>query len=138
LTANLFFGNVSAFRDEFYASLVERDAERSLKVVMVDAQGIADMDLSSLAVIEEMIEETRKLGVRVIFAGANKRVVKELDSYGLLEEVGGEEIVLMSVEDVFYVVLDELSLAEAEEGTETGSHGEREEKDFVVDEVEHQ
>ena len=36
LTANLFFGNVSVFRDEFYASLA--DDSSPLKVIIIDAQ----------------------------------------------------------------------------------------------------
>lgn len=36
LTANLFFGNAGAFRDEFYSHI--SDADNDIKAVIVDAQ----------------------------------------------------------------------------------------------------
>ena len=46
------------FRDEFYASLVEVGA--AIKAVIIDASGVLEMDLSALAVIDELASEMQK------------------------------------------------------------------------------
>jgi MFS superfamily sulfate permease-like transporter len=81
-----------------------------VRAVVIDANGVVDMDLSALAVIDDLVAEVGKQHVQVFFAGAHERVVKALDSYDLLQEVGGQEMVVLNVEDVYHGVLDSLQL----------------------------
>ncbi|GAB5037369.1 sulfate transporter [Nannochloropsis oceanica] len=112
LRANLFFGNVSMFRDEFYASMVEVGA--NIKAVIIDASGVLEMDLSALAVIDELVSEMQKQKVEVFIASASSRVVKSLDAYDLLEDVGGLPLVTLEIVDVFWAVLEDLDIEEAQ------------------------
>jgi len=106
LRANLFFGNVSTFRDEFYASIAE--TREPIKAVIIDASGVLQLDLSALAVIDELLTEMKKQGIDVYMAAATSRVVKKVEAYELLEELGGLPLVRMEVGDVFWSVLEEV------------------------------
>lgn len=110
---------MSVFRDEFYRSLATSASD--VRAVVVDANGVVDADLSSLAVIDDMVAEVAKQGVRVFFAGAHQRLVKALESYDLLEDVGGHELIQLNVEDVYYAVLESLHLRDAAAVMEAGA-----------------
>jgi hypothetical protein len=47
--------------------------------------------------------------VEVFIASASTRVVKSLEAYDLLDDVGGLPLVQLEVEDVFWAVLEDLS-----------------------------
>lgn len=73
------------FRDEFMNALVESGSR--IKAVIIDAAGVADVDLSALAVIDELVSEMGKQDVEVFIAAASSRVIKSLEAYELLEVV---------------------------------------------------
>ena len=52
----------------------------AVKAVIIDASGVLEMDLSALAVIDELISEMHKQEVEVFIASASTRVVKSLVS----------------------------------------------------------
>ena len=46
--------------------------------------------------------------MEVFIASASSRVVKSLEAYDLLDDVGGLPLVTLEVEDVFWAVLEDL------------------------------
>ena len=82
----------------------------SNRAVIIDASGVSDVDLSALAVIDEVVSEMAKQEVDVFLASASLRVVKSLDAYDLVNELGGESLVQLDVEDVFWAVLEDLGV----------------------------
>ncbi|GAB5037368.1 sulfate transporter [Nannochloropsis oceanica] len=111
LRANLFFGNISIFRDEFYASIIQ--SGDPIKAVIIDVSGVGDMDLSALSVVDEMVAEMHKQQVKVFIAAAGARVLKSLEAYDLLNDVGGLPLVRLDIADVFWAVLESLNIEEA-------------------------
>jgi anti-anti-sigma regulatory factor len=63
-------------QDEFYASVVESGS--AIKAVIIDASGVLEVDLSALAVIDEMVAEMQRQDIEVFIASASARVVKSL------------------------------------------------------------
>lgn len=56
-----------------------------------------EVDLSALAVIDELVSEMDKQGVDVFIASASSRVVKSLEAYDLLNVLGGLPLVVLDV-----------------------------------------
>jgi len=111
LTANLFFGNIGAFRDEYYNTIIVKNHKgNTIRAIIVDAQGVAEVDFASLAVIDELIEETKKRNILLYFSEANERLVNSLDGYNILEDIGGAEMITLSVEDVFTFLVNKFEM----------------------------
>lgn len=60
--------------------------------------------------IDELIAETRKKNIILLFSEANERLVNSLEGYELLEDVGGREMVTLSVEDAFTYLVNKLEM----------------------------
>jgi hypothetical protein len=69
-----------------------------------------EVDLSALAVIDELVSEMDKQGVDVFLASASTRVVKSLEAYDLLHVLGGLPLVTLDAEDVFHAAVEELGI----------------------------
>jgi MFS superfamily sulfate permease-like transporter len=65
--------------------------------VIIDASGVMEVDLSALAVIDELVTEMGKQGVDVFIASASTRMAKSLEAYDLLVAVGGLPLVTLDV-----------------------------------------
>jgi len=66
-----------------------------------------------------MLEHGKKNDVKVVFANVSDRLRDSLEAYELIDVVGGEKLVLKSLEDVFTVMVGEV---EEEPSSTRSSH----------------
>lgn len=81
--APLFFANIERFRQRLNESLVANPGDE--RWVVLDLEGVGDMDATALDGVRELVAELRAAGQVVACARANPRVLAALSRAGLLE-----------------------------------------------------
>lgn len=85
----LFFANASYLEDK----IAERmRAKKTLKHIIIAANGINDMDASGEESLALVIENVRSAGVDISFSGVNESVMKVFKRTHLLEEIGTDHV----------------------------------------------
>ena len=85
----LFFANASYLEDKINERLVEK---KSLRHIIIAANGISDMDASGEETLSLLIDRVRSAGVDVSFSGVNDAVMAVLKRTHLLEKIGTDHI----------------------------------------------
>jgi len=85
-SASIYFANSERFRDEMIA-LSELDGA-TIKVIVVDASGIADIDYSGGQMLLELIDQLKERGVRIVVANPSQDLRRELAVYGVSALLG--------------------------------------------------
>jgi SulP family sulfate permease len=88
--ASLYYANASRFADEVRELVT--DAKPALSRFCIDAEAIGDIDYSGAETIRETVTELSGQGVSFAVARATDDVRAQLDSYGLTDLVGAEQI----------------------------------------------
>jgi SulP family sulfate permease len=88
----LFFANATGFRDDIRRAL--RDADRPVQVVLVDAQVIADVDITGLTMLDELQKELAGMGIELWFTRVRDDVMDYIRNFGLEESIGPEHFYL--------------------------------------------
>ncbi len=94
--APLYFANISYFRDT-----LESEAERygkSLKGIILNAEGIDSVDSSAMHALEEIIDEFREAGIELFFSGVKGPVRDAMVRDGIMSHIGAEHF-FMSVQE---------------------------------------
>ena len=88
--ADLFYANADRFADEVRA-LVEK-APQPVKWFVIDAEAIADVDLSAAQTVRGLLEELSGKGVGVLFGRVNPYLLADMRRHRVAEVVGEERI----------------------------------------------
>jgi sulfate permease, SulP family len=84
---SLYFGSAGAFED----MMLERVAQNPhLRYVIVDAEGINQLDATGEEMLVGVVQRLREAQVEVLFAGTKKQVIDVLTGTGSLEQLGQE------------------------------------------------
>lgn len=94
--AQLYFANINYFK-ETIEDLVAKKGE-ALKTIILNAESINSMDSSAVHAVEEIVEELREQGIKVMFSGV-KGPVRDAMKKGHLTEEIGEECFFMTVQE---------------------------------------
>jgi SulP family sulfate permease len=113
--APLFFANADVFADEVM-HLVEQ-SETAVQAVLIDAEGISDIDTTAVAVVEELIEDLAARGVEVGFARVRQPVEDMLRATGIVDEIGEDRIFLEADDGVAFY---EAAVGGAEQASSAG------------------
>ncbi|MDD5130865.1 MAG: SulP family inorganic anion transporter [Candidatus Omnitrophica bacterium] len=81
-----FFGAVNKFRDAI-ASF-----EKPPQVIILRMSAVPAVDVTAVNALETFIKEANADGTEVVFAGVNRRVYNTLNSFGIVEHIGIENI----------------------------------------------
>lgn len=82
----IFFANATGFRNDVRQALLE--AEQPVRVVLVDAEVISDIDITGLAMLEELRKELTGRGIELWFTRVGDDVMNYIRGYGLQESIG--------------------------------------------------
>ncbi len=82
---SLYFANVSYFEDQIFERL---GSKPDLKFIIVDAQGINQLDATGEELICNLFQQLKVAGVKVFFARAKKQFLDTLRRTGAMEEIG--------------------------------------------------
>ena len=85
--ADLFYVNALVFRDQVRDALGANPAART---VLVDAEGINDIDTTAIDTIEEMLADLKDAGVDLRFARMKAQVRDIVRRSGLEDEIGSD------------------------------------------------
>jgi MFS superfamily sulfate permease-like transporter len=88
----LFFANATAFRNDVRQAL--REAGQAIQVILVDAEVIADVDVTALAMLDELQKELSGKDIELWFARVGSAVMDSMHSYSLVDDVGPEHFYL--------------------------------------------
>ncbi len=88
----VFFANATGFRNDVRQAL--RDADQPVRVILVDAEVIADIDITGLAMLEELRKELSGMEIELWFARVRARVMDYIRGYSLEETIGPEHFYL--------------------------------------------
>ena len=84
---SLYFGSAGAFED----MMLERVAQNPhLRYVIVDAEGINQLDATGEEMLVGVVQRLREAQVEVLFSGTKKQVMDVLTGTGSLEQLGQE------------------------------------------------
>ena len=90
---SLYFGSSGAFED----AILERIGDPKLRYVIVDAEGMNEIDATGEEMLVGVVKRLHEAGVEVLFARTKKQIIDALNRPGALEEIGQER---------FYTTLD--------------------------------
>ena len=85
--ADLFYVNALVFRDQVRDALA---ADPAARTVLVDAEGINDIDTTAIDTIEEMLADLKDAGVDLRFARMKAQVRDIVRRSGLEDEIGSD------------------------------------------------
>ena len=94
--AQLYFGNVHVFKNTIFELVDEQ--EQPLRLFVLDASSILDMDSSGLHALEEVIDHLRQHGIRFTISGVIGPIRDLLFKTGLMDKIGKENQ-FMSIRD---------------------------------------
>ncbi len=94
--AQLYFANTNYFKDKL-EELTQEKGDR-LKLIIINAESINNMDSSAIHALEEVLDEYRNLGIDIFFTGV-KGPVRDAMVKGHLFEKIGEKNFFMSVQE---------------------------------------
>ncbi len=101
---SLYFANTSYFEDK----ILERSSQKpDLKYVIVDGEGINEIDASGEEMLSSMVERLDGIGVKVIFTQFKRQAYDVLKRSGFIDKVG-EECFFRHVEHALRHVWQEL------------------------------
>ncbi|WP_197722091.1 SulP family inorganic anion transporter [Sulfuriflexus mobilis] len=84
---SLYFANTSYFED----MVMRRSAEKpDLRYIVVDGQGINEIDATGEDVLASLTQRLAKTGVQVVFANFKRQVLRVLRDSGFYEDMGKE------------------------------------------------
>ncbi|MDA0745318.1 MAG: SulP family inorganic anion transporter, partial [bacterium] len=84
---SLYFGSAGYFEDK----VLERvSQEPDLKCLVVDAEGINQIDITGEEMLLGVVRLLREAGVEVLFAHTKKQILDALDRTGFLEQLGSK------------------------------------------------
>ena len=84
---SLYFANTSYFED----IVLQRSAEKpELKYIIVDGQGINEIDATGEDILASLTQRLAKTGIQVIFANFKRQVLNVLRDSGFFDEMGQE------------------------------------------------
>ena len=98
IDAQFYFGNVSFLRETLRD--LEGAADQALRVVLLDASAINDLDSSADAALHRIAEEYQERGIRLAFAGVKGPVRQVMLRSGFLDALGPENFFLSTHEAV--------------------------------------
>ncbi len=85
---SLYFANTSYFEDK----ILERSSQKpDLKYVIVDGEGINEIDASGEEMLTAMVERLEGIGVKVIFTQFKRQAYEVLKRSGFIDKVGEEQ-----------------------------------------------
>ena len=90
---SLYFGSAGAFED----TVLERIGDPKLRYVIVDAEGMNEIDATGEEMLVGVVQRLHEAGVEVLFARTKKQIMDALNRPGALNEIG---------RDRFYTTLD--------------------------------
>jgi SulP family sulfate permease len=90
--APLFFANAEVFASEL-TELVD-DSDPAVTAVLVNAEGIIDLDVTGADVLAKVVFEMRERGVRVMFARMRSPVLRTLSRLDLVDKFGADAFYL--------------------------------------------
>ena len=85
----LFFANASYLEDEINNRVLTK---KSLKHIIIAANGINDMDASGEEALSLIVENLRSAGIGISFSGVNESVMAVIKRTHLIEEIGKDNI----------------------------------------------
>jgi SulP family sulfate permease len=88
--AQLYFANIQYFKDNLY-KMADQKGEQ-LKVIILNAQAINDLDASAVRVMEEIIEDCRQKGIEFYMTEVIGPVRDVLKRTGLLDKIGHDHL----------------------------------------------
>lgn len=84
---SLFFANTGYFEDV----ILERAASKPhLKYIIIDAEGINEIDASGEAVLLELANRLKQAGIQIVFARAKKQIMDIFERVGIVDEIGAK------------------------------------------------
>jgi len=86
LDAPMYYANALTARDRLKAMF--REATPPPRAVVFDAEGQDELDITSAQVLKGLVEELRRNGLAVAFAGVHAPVLERARETGLLEAAG--------------------------------------------------
>ena len=90
---SLYFGSAGAFED----TVLERIRDPKLRYVIVDAEGVNEIDATGKEMLVGVVQRLHEAGIEVLFTRTKKQIMDALNRAGVLEEIGS---------DRFYTTLD--------------------------------
>lgn len=94
--AQLYFANTNYFKDKLDELASEKGD--ALKVIIINAESINNMDSSAIHALKEMVEEYHNFGIDIFFSGVKGPVRDAMARANLMEAVGPKKF-FMSVQD---------------------------------------
>ena len=109
---SLYFANVGYFED----IVMERSANKpDLKYVIVDGQGMNQIDSTGEEMLASLTRRLGKTGVTVLFANFKRQILRVLRDSGFFEQIGQERFFAhteMAIDHVMELLGDEHDIAE--------------------------
>ena len=81
---SLYFGSAGAFED----AILDRIGDPKLRYVIVDAEGMNEIDATGEDMLIRVVQRLHEAGVEVLFARTKKQVSDALDRAGMLQAIG--------------------------------------------------
>ncbi|MGD8999415.1 MAG: SulP family inorganic anion transporter [Granulosicoccaceae bacterium] len=98
---SLYFANVSYFED----IILERSAEKSeLKYIIVDGQGMNQIDSTGEEILASMTRRLNQVGVTILFANFKRQILLVLRDSGFLEQIGEEYFFALTDQAIDYAM----------------------------------
>lgn len=90
--AQLYFANISFFRDKMEEMKVAKGSD--LKLIVINAEAISFVDSSAVRMLTALVQSLRKEGISLVFASVNGPVRDTFHRSGLLNLLGNEAMYL--------------------------------------------
>ncbi|TNJ36117.1 SulP family inorganic anion transporter [Prosthecochloris vibrioformis] len=81
-----FFGAASKFKDSMHI------VEKPPKVRILRMRNVPVIDATGLNTLRELVTDSQKQGIQLLFSGVHQEPFKAMDNYGIVDEVGRENI----------------------------------------------
>lgn len=94
--AQLYFANTTYFKDKLEEFMMDRRGE--LKVIIINAESINNLDSSAVHALDEILDECRAEGVDLFFTGVKGPVRDAMAKGHLIEKIGKDNF-FMSVQE---------------------------------------
>jgi SulP family sulfate permease len=88
LDDRLFFANAGYVKGRVLEAV--RGASTPTRWLVVDGEGLADLDSSGIAAVEELVEQLQKEGITLVTARMKSPIRQQFDESGLTQTIGAE------------------------------------------------
>jgi SulP family sulfate permease len=92
--APLFFANAQLLADDLLAAVAEGVAPEPVRWVVIDAEGIGEVDSTGAAMLADLADDLRKRGVTLALARVKAPVAAYLARAGVMSKIGAERVYL--------------------------------------------